>query len=556
MARRKSAAVSTDGRQWDLPAGSHVWVYLRHSPGDGQTIDSQVQAMQEWAALNGWVIDRMFIDEAAKGGNDDRQQFQEMIALAHQKPQFVAGILVWDFGRFARNVLDAQFHKAELRRLGYVIVSKIDDVPNSDIGPLVEAFIDWKNERFIKDLSLNVKRGLSFVVGQGYWPTGPVPLGYRVELVEMGRRPAGGMRYGKRVVKNEATQERVALAWKMKLEQNASLVDIYHATHLYHFPNNYGVMFDNLLYAGIFEFQGIRYPLGWEQGARFCEPYVSLEQFEQVQRLRAQRQIATIAPRSLSSPYLLSGMLQCGVCEQQGQKVNLAGGKVSRYRYYRCQHKASFRADSCNLPLLLTSRVDEAVLTLVRDVLLTPDFVRSEIERANAILSQQGDAIERQLRDARRALQARQRDVEHIVQLIQRKGVTAILEVRYDEANTAWNVAQTQVTMLEQMLTRGSVASPGLSLSEAYAILHEVLTIFDTGVVQKQRDVLKGFIDRILVFPGRLDVMLKFSIPTFTPGSPLYAVNAIQIPGDDSHHPYSHRSSAGGARRVAHSDRS
>src|SRR5215469_16935649 len=187
MSRRKNMiAVNVEGRQWDLPAGSHVWVYLRHSPGDTQTIDSQKQAMEEWCAANGWIIDRMFIDEAAKGGNDEREQFQEMIALAHQKPRLVAGILLWDFGRFARNLLDAQFHKAELRRLGYVVLSKIDDIPNNDIAPLVEAFHDWKNEQYNKALSLSVKRGIKYIVDAGFCLNGKAPMGYRLEKVELG----------------------------------------------------------------------------------------------------------------------------------------------------------------------------------------------------------------------------------------------------------------------------------------------------------------------------------------------------------------------------------
>src|SRR5215469_1945795 len=252
MSRRKNMiAVNVEGRQWDLPAGSHVWVYLRHSPGDKQTIDSQMQDMKEWCAANGWTIDRMFVDEAAKGGNDSREQFQEMIALAHQKPRQVAGILVWDFGRFARNLLDAQFHKAELRRLDYVVLSKIDDIPNSDIAPLVEAFHDWKNEQYNKALRASVKRGQYYVVEQGFWVNGVAPTGYRIEKVEMGLRHSGSMRYGGRLMKDEEIVERVALAWKMKLEENASYARIFEATGLFSEPSTYGKMFGNLIYAGV-----------------------------------------------------------------------------------------------------------------------------------------------------------------------------------------------------------------------------------------------------------------------------------------------------------------
>jgi hypothetical protein len=35
-----------------------------------------------------------------------------------------------------------------------------DDVPTGDIAPVVEAIIGWKNERYLSDLSRDVKRGL------------------------------------------------------------------------------------------------------------------------------------------------------------------------------------------------------------------------------------------------------------------------------------------------------------------------------------------------------------------------------------------------------------
>jgi hypothetical protein len=40
-------------RRWDLPAGSRVWCYLRHSPGDNSTIDSQAAGMRQWSA---WAV--------------------------------------------------------------------------------------------------------------------------------------------------------------------------------------------------------------------------------------------------------------------------------------------------------------------------------------------------------------------------------------------------------------------------------------------------------------------------------------------------------------------
>jgi site-specific DNA recombinase len=109
----------------------------------------------------------MFIDEAIEGSREDRARFQLMMSLARQEPRPVDGIVLWAFSRFARNQLDAQFYKADLRKRGYVILSKMDDIPGNEMAPIYEAFIDWKNQRFLDDLSADVKRGQKLPRGTG-----------------------------------------------------------------------------------------------------------------------------------------------------------------------------------------------------------------------------------------------------------------------------------------------------------------------------------------------------------------------------------------------------
>ncbi len=319
--RRK--AEKDQQRRWDLPAGSHVWCYLRHSPGDNQTIDSQVTGMQQWCNQNGWIIVRMFIDEAMEGSKEDREQFQEMIALARQDVRLVDGIALWSFSRFARDQLDAQFYKAELRKRGYVIVSKIDDVPTGEMAPIYEAFIDWKNQRFLEDLSADVKRGQAFIVERGYWPGGTPPMGYVSESEVIGKRRNGEARLGHHLMKDPAVRDRVALAWKMKLEDNASYREIHGATHLYSNYQHYATFFSNLLYAGIFVYHGKRFPETWEQGNTFCEPYVSLDDFLRVQVNRQKRELGAVSPRTLSSEFLLSGLVICGHCLAHEERVTV-----------------------------------------------------------------------------------------------------------------------------------------------------------------------------------------------------------------------------------------
>jgi DNA invertase Pin-like site-specific DNA recombinase len=97
--------------------------------------------------------------------------------MARREAQTVDGIIFWSFSRLARDQLDSQFIKADLRRRGYFVHSMTDDIPSGEFAPVIEALIDWKNERFLKDLSKDVRRGLHDLARDGYAPGGFPPRG-------------------------------------------------------------------------------------------------------------------------------------------------------------------------------------------------------------------------------------------------------------------------------------------------------------------------------------------------------------------------------------------
>ena len=60
----------------DMPRGTLVWSYVRHSPGDNQTIDSQETAIKDLIKKREWIRDREFKDEWASGkSTENREDF-------------------------------------------------------------------------------------------------------------------------------------------------------------------------------------------------------------------------------------------------------------------------------------------------------------------------------------------------------------------------------------------------------------------------------------------------------------------------------------------------
>jgi site-specific DNA recombinase len=371
--------------------------------------------------------------------------------------------------------------------------------------------LDWKNQRFLDDMRSDVKRGLTFIVEKGYWPGGNPPVGYRAAKEVIGRKHNGDQRLAGRLVKDESVSDRVALAWKMKLRDNASYLQIHEVTHLYSDPKHYADFFSNLLYTGIFVYHGKRFPAEWEQGATFCEPYITLQEYLTVQQGRQKRHPAVVSPRIMASSYLLTGLVYCGLCSTEQQPVRLTGQTDPRKRgtqVYRCSTKIRSRGHDCQLPRIPCWRLEEVVIGLLKAHVLTSEYVNAEVDRANALLAEQHDEVSTTLPEAERLVKAAQKKVESIVELIGKKGVTPILEKQYDEANHYWLEATARVNLIKSSAT--TMQRHSLTYQEAQAILDEMLLTMDEGTIKERQSLISQFVERIEVFPDHADVYFRF----------------------------------------------
>jgi len=200
MPAKKSSANTSAPDPHVAPPGTRCLVYLRHSPGDDQSIDSQEAAVLKEVSQRGWKIIRIYKDEGISGkSTKKREAFERMIWQARQTPRIADILIIWDFGRFGRNMNDSMFYSAEMRLNGWRILSMNDEVPAGPMGMLFEALIHWKNEQYLIDLRQNTLRGLHYMAERGFLPGGRPPKGYIVSQEPLGtRRRDGSERLGMR----------------------------------------------------------------------------------------------------------------------------------------------------------------------------------------------------------------------------------------------------------------------------------------------------------------------------------------------------------------------
>ena len=150
---------------------------------DEYSPDSQLKKIREYAAKEGYIIpdEYVFYDDGISGRNvKKRDDFNKMIATAKEKSHPFETIFVWKFSRFARNQEQAILYKNLLRKNSVSVVSVSEPIPEGHFGTLIERIIEWMDEFYSINLSVEVSRGMEEKVSRGE-PICDAPYGYYME---------------------------------------------------------------------------------------------------------------------------------------------------------------------------------------------------------------------------------------------------------------------------------------------------------------------------------------------------------------------------------------
>ena len=355
-----------------LPPGSTVWAYLRDSGGDTQdrSISRQLESIQAYCKQHKLQLVHIFKDVAKSGtttaGRDD---FHRMIAQSDQMEDNPAGLLLWSFSRFGRNLDDATYFKARLRRNDIIIHSLTDQIPDGPYSRFVETLVDISNEERSRQTSIDAKDGLRSLVMQGGMPGTP-PRGFkRVPITTINPR-TGLERKNHKWVPDPKVIPKVRKAFKMRAS-GSTLREIHNATHLYGTRNSYRTFFTNRIYIGILEFGGMVIE-------KYCPPTVDMDTWNAVQaRIEetSQKQFKDLHPRRANSIYLFSGMIKCAKCDSpmSGNSVTFKSNR-DRDEAYRCSRARRRLEDPrCDAPRISRQKLEDLVLSTLTQFILTPD---------------------------------------------------------------------------------------------------------------------------------------------------------------------------------------
>jgi site-specific DNA recombinase len=238
---------------------------------------------------------------------------------------------------------------------------------------------------------------------------------------------------------------------------------------------------------------------------------VSDEQFELVQQRLATNQ--RCARRNTVHPYLLRGLVSCGVCRQGCTGVTRTATDT-RYRYYRCRGKqarvASGRLRCCPARFIPATQLDGLVWADLSVLLGQPRLVAQALERAHS-----GAWVPDQLRRRQASLQQAQASVTRQRQRLLEAYLAEVIDLTaFQRQDRTLASRQADLAARER-----EVIAQGRRLVEVSAITQSMTQVLqrlraglDQASFQQRRQLVELLIDRVVVTDGQVEV--RYVIPT------------------------------------------
>lgn len=440
---------------------SYYAAYLRDSGGEEQelSIEQQEKEIRTWCLDKDYILTVIFKDEARPGSSAvTREAFQAMMHHFRSDTCQEQGVIIWKFSRFARDIDDAQFYKADLRRRGYQVISMKDSVPDGLNGRFFEAAVDWMNAKFLEDLSTDVKRGLRHLVSEYGAIPGTPPRGFKREPVTIGMHRDGKPHTVHKWVPDPEYWDRCRLAWEMRAA-GATYKEIHAATRLYGSKNSYSDFFRNRLYLGEMRFADIVIP-------DYVDPLITPAIWDAVQA-RHHKRGANITngdhpenhPRRKASSFVLSGYVRCAQCGAPMNMKNTYPRKKSNshgisYGYYECSREQ--RLAGCTARQIPRKALENIVIETIKNEILRPDNLATVQEKAAQATKVKTDHRQIKIDTLRGEISKVQHELNNLTEAIASLGMNDTLVKRFREAEGQKQALNQQLDQLQHLPEPGT----------------------------------------------------------------------------------------------------
>ncbi len=463
-------------------------VYARfssHRQGE-QSIEGQVAEAERFAAAHGLTIVKIYADRAQTGRNDNREQFQLMLADA-AKHAFDA-LIVWKTDRIGRNKEEIALNKYHLKKNGVKIYYVAEAIPDTPEGIILEAVIEGMAAYYSEQLSQNVRRGLRMCAQKAQSTGGTHLLGYTVDE-------------NKKYVIDPQHAPTVRLIFDM-YAQGKTIIEIVRELNSRGLRTKKGNLFTknslhrmmkNKKYIGTYEYNG---EVCIENAV---PPIVDVETFNKVQELLKYNQAAA-AHKKAKVDYLLTEKLFCGKCGTMMVGVCGTSKTKVRYHYYMCtQQKKKQCTKKAVRQAWIENLVLEYAIKLVQDETLLEYIAENTYQY---YLAQNTDTS--YTKSLQKALEETEKAISNLLRAIE-------AGIFNESTKDRMNELEVQKSDLKAALAAAKLKEDmGLKKEHIVFFLKQFANM-DYSDIACQKRLIKTFINSVFVYDDKVVLTFNYS---------------------------------------------
>jgi site-specific DNA recombinase len=471
------------------------------------SIDAQIEELTKLARSENLEIVKVF-SEAQSAKAPGRPVFNEVIQGIYNKEAH--GIICWKLDRLARNPVDGGTINWMLQQgvIQHIRSFERSYYPTDNVLMMSVEF--GMANQFVRDLSINVKRGLRKKVNDGWLP-GVAPAGYL-------NTPDREKGY-KVIVEDPERFPLVRRMWDLMLTGN------YTAPRIWKIANtewNYRTvqrrkeggkpmsrsaiykLFTNPFYYGYFE-----YPEGsgiWVKGAH--TPMITKEEYERVQTILGKRG----KPAPKQHLFAFTGMMKCGSCQSsitaETKTKHQKNGNIHNYIYYHCTKKKN---PDCLERSIEVKELERQIDEVLGNITISEAFKDWAIKYVHEIRKE--EAVTHQM-----AFQNKQTELSSVSEQIRALLLEYISPRNKDKmliSDTEYEVAKSDLQQRKERLEQdlqgqGKELEQWVELSErTFNFSHYARIWFQNGDVDTQKAILACLGSNLIVEGGKVKIELR-----------------------------------------------
>lgn len=485
-------------------------IYGRYSDtkqDDGFSIEYQLTECQAYLDKNGMQLTKTYIDQAITGTKvAGREAFHELIQDV--KNGLIDVIVVYKFSRIFRNAYESHKYRKLFKKHGVKLISvtqAVDDETSSGqlmIGVL--ANIDEYQSAVISD---HVKSAMREMVSEGFFAGGTVPYGYKLEVVQHGKKTR------KKYVPDEFERKVVNKLFEL-------YADNYSLKYLQDYTKSIGAssrsgksfgitsiarMLRNDFYIGVLRYNA----QGHEPIVIYdiIPPIIDKVLWDRVQQRHKSRNY--VKPRKRKDLYSLTGKIICGKCGKHFFGIRSASvqrGKKYDYKYYVCSTSKTY--SECTCKRVRKDFLEETVLSEIKKHILNEKAIH---RIANEVIAKLGENPDEQKNKLKQLKKERATAKSQIAELLELRSLKLV-----NNAYVAEHMAKHDERIKEldvQIMSIEQQSKATISHAMIVDYLNKMLTISDTTDDETLQIIFNNFVDKIVIDNETIEVSL-FVSPT------------------------------------------